>query len=166
MAMLRWEWLLWRLFQLFTSFSLIIMMYPLMSEALDVIYAVNCGGPRHTDRHGIKYSADSNRVGISSEFGKTLTISRVHPDDMILYQTERYHTTSFSYDIPIETEGEFILITKFAEVYFTHPGGKVCMFVSVSVKKNLQGWPVTHAASLHARHQRVHVHTNKASCAL
>ena len=44
---------------------------------------------------------------------------------MILYQTERYHTTSFSYDIPIDTEGEFILVTKFAEVYFTHPNGKV-----------------------------------------
>ena len=101
------------------------MLCPLMSEALDVIYAVNCGGPKHTDRYGVKYAADSNRVGIASEFGKTLTISRVHPDDGILYQTERYHTTSFSYDIPIETEGEFILITKFAEVYFTHPGGKV-----------------------------------------
>ena len=110
-----------------------LVLYPLTSEALDVIYAVNCGGPKHTDRHGIRYSADPSKVGIASEFGKTLTISRVHPEDMILYQTERYHTTSFSYDVPIEAEGEFILITKFAEVYFTHPGGKVCVYMHAYV---------------------------------
>lgn len=120
-----WNRVLYRLLYLFSSLSLLLMLFPLLSEAYDVIYAVNCGGPKHTDRYGIKYSTDNNRVGISSEFGKTLTISRVHPDDMILYQTERYHTTSFSYDIPVDTEGEFVLITKFAEVYFTHPGGKV-----------------------------------------
>ena len=122
---LKWEWIIPRLLYLWTSLSLQLMLCPLMSEAFNVIYAVNCGGSKHTDRYGIKYSSDANKLGISSEFGKTLTISRVHPDDMILYQTERYHTTSFSYEIPIDTEGEFVLITKFAEVYFTHPNGKV-----------------------------------------
>ena len=123
--MFAWDRVLYRLLYLFSSLSVLLMLCPLLSEAYDVIYAVNCGGPKHTDRYGIKSSTDSNKVGIASEFGRTLTISRVHPADMILYQTERYHTTSFSYDIPINTEGEFMLITKFAEVYFTHPGGKV-----------------------------------------
>lgn len=121
----KWEWIVLRLFYLFSTLSLLLMLCPFISEAYDVIYAVNCGGPKHTDRYGIKYVADNHKVGIASEFGRTLTISRVHPDDMILYQTERYHTTSFSYDIPIVDEGEYILITKFAEVYFTHPNGKV-----------------------------------------
>ena len=69
--------------------------------------------------------ADTNPVGIPSDFGRSLTISRVHESDMILYQTERYHTKTFNYDIPLEEEGEYILITKYSEVYFRHPGGKV-----------------------------------------
>ena len=122
---LKWEWILLRLFYIISCVSLLLMLCPFVSEAFDVIYAVNCGGQKHTDRYGVRYATDSHKVGISSDFGKSLSISRVHPEDMILYQTERYHTTSFSYDIPIEVEGEFILITKFAEVYFTHPNGKV-----------------------------------------
>lgn len=86
---------------------------------------MNCGGPSHIDMFGIKYSTDSNPVGIPSEYGRSLTISRVHPNDMILYQTERYHTASFSYNIPVHANGEYVLMTKFSEVYFQHPGGKV-----------------------------------------
>ena len=105
--------------------TLLMLYYPLCTDAYEVVYAVNCGGGRHTDRHGILYRADDNPVGISSTFGLSLTISRVHPDDMLLYQTERYHTSSFSYNIPIEEDGEYILVTKYSEVYFQHPGGKV-----------------------------------------
>lgn len=77
------------------------------------------------DRYGVQYRADDNAVGIPSTFGLSLTISRVHPDDMPLYQTERYHTSSFSYNIPIEEDGEYVLVTKYSEVYFQHAGGKV-----------------------------------------
>lgn len=92
----------------------------------EVIFAVNCGGPKHTDRFGIQYQADSNLEGIGSEFGRGLIISRVHSEDAILYQTERYHVTNFAYDVHIPQDGDYILILKFSEVYFEHPGGKVC----------------------------------------
>lgn len=95
------------------------------SAAYDVIFAVNCGGGKHVDRFGIKYSSDSNSVGIASDFGQSLIISRVHPEDMPLYQTERYHTTTFSYTTRVRGDGEYVLILKFAEVYFTAPGQKV-----------------------------------------
>lgn len=91
----------------------------------EVIYAVNCGGPKHTDRFGIQYQADNNLEGIGSEYGKGLIISRVHPEDAILYQTERYHVTNFAYDIQIPQDGDYVLILKFSEVYFETPGGKV-----------------------------------------
>ena len=103
--------------------------HPYLSGAYEVVYAVNCGGGKHTDRFGIHYSADDNRVGVPSEFGKTLIISRVHPDDMILYQTERYHTASFAYDIPVPGDGQYFLIVKLAEVYFQMPNQKVCVIV-------------------------------------
>ena len=95
------------------------------SAAYDVIFAVNCGGGKHTDRFGVKYSSDSNPAGIASDFGRSLSIDRVHPDDMPLYQTERYHTTTFGYTTELEGDGEYLLILKFAEVYFTAPGQKV-----------------------------------------
>ena len=108
----------------------IVLLYgPLCSRAYDVVFAVNCGGPSHVDMFGITYKADNNPVGVSSEYGRSLSISNVHSNDMILYQTERYHTSSFSYNVPIHGEGEYILLTKFSEVYFQHPGGKA------SVKK-------------------------------
>ena len=106
---------------------LVLSTHPLLSVAYEVVYAVNCGGGKHTDRFGIHYNADDNTVGVPSEFGRTLTISRVHPDDMILYQTERYHTSSFAYNIPVPDDGQYLLIAKFSEVYFQHPGGKVCV---------------------------------------
>jgi len=98
---------------------------PLCLRAYEVVYAVNCGGPSHVDMFGVNYKTDNNPVGIASDYGRTLSISNVHPNDMILYQTERYHTSSFSYNIPIHDEGDFVLITKFSEVYFQHSGGKV-----------------------------------------
>ena len=107
--------------------ALLLLYCPLYTHAYDVVFAVNCGGPRHTDRYGIRYKADDNPVGISSTFGRSLSISRVHSDDMILYQTERYHTSSFSYSIPIEEDGDYVLVTKFSEVYFQHSGGKVSL---------------------------------------
>lgn len=106
--------------------ALLLLHCPLYTYAYDVVFAVNCGGPKHTDRNGIHYKADNNPMGIPSTFGRSLSISRVHPEDMILYQTERYHTSSFSYSIPIEEEGEYVLVTKYSEVYFQHLGGKVC----------------------------------------
>lgn len=116
---LQWSW------RCLAGCLLCLIFHPLLSVAYEVVYAVNCGGGRHTDRFGVRYSADDASVGIPSEFGRSLMISRVHPDDSILYQTERYHTTTFSYTVPISEDGDYVLIAKFAEVYFEHPGQKI-----------------------------------------
>lgn len=97
----------------------------MMTSAYEVLYAVNCGGPRHTDRNGIKYRKDDNIAGVASDYGKGLTIARVPPEDQILYQTERYHYRDFSYDIPISSDGDYFVVLKFAEVYFQRPDEKV-----------------------------------------
>lgn len=92
-----------------------------------IIYAVNCGGEAHTDVSGIRYDRDPlhGKTGIASDYGKRLIIGRVHPDDNILYQTERYHTNTFGYEMPITTDGEYVLVLKFSEVYFNAPNQKV-----------------------------------------
>ncbi|KAF5304164.1 hypothetical protein FQR65_LT08057 [Abscondita terminalis] len=92
-----------------------------------VIYAVNCGGDSHVDSFGIHYEKDplQGRIGIASDYGKRLLIGRVSPNDHILYQTERYHHSTFGYEIPAHTDGDYVLILKFSEVYFNAPDQKV-----------------------------------------
>jgi len=96
-------------------------------DVSNVIYAINAGGDAHTDIQGVIYKRDplSNVAGISSDFGKQLSIQRVHPHDQILYQTERYHTQTFGYNIPIKEDGQYVIVLKFSEVYFNAPGQKV-----------------------------------------
>lgn len=91
----------------------------------EVVYAVNSGGPAHTDLNGVHFQADKLTVGTSSDFGKSLSIGRVAPADQILYQTERYHFSNFGYNIPIKENGDYVLILKFCEVYFQGPRLKV-----------------------------------------
>jgi len=91
----------------------------------DAVYAVNCGGDSHTDMFGIRYEKDPLKVGVSSDYGKQLMIGRVGQQDQILYQTERYHTQTFGYDMPLEGDGDYLLVLKMSEVYFNAPNMKV-----------------------------------------
>lgn len=92
-----------------------------------IIYAINAGGDAHTDTFGIRYERDPlmGKVGTASDFGKQLLIGRVPQNDQILYQTERYHHSTFGYDIPINEDGDYVLVLKFSEVYFNAPNMKV-----------------------------------------
>ncbi|XP_059057098.1 malectin-A [Achroia grisella] len=94
----------------------------------EIIYAINAGGPAHTDIYGIHYEKDplQGRIGTASNYGKQLVmIGRVNQKDEILYQTERYHHSTFGYDIPANNDGDYVLVLKFSEVYFNAPNMKV-----------------------------------------
>lgn len=96
--------------------------------SLKVVYAINAGGDEHTDKNGIHYEADPlhNKIGTASDYGNhLLIIGRVPEQDEVLYRTERYHTATFGYDLPITGDGEYALILKFCEVYFNEPNMKV-----------------------------------------
>ena len=95
------------------------------ASAYEVVYAVNCGGPKHVDRNGIKYKKDDSGAGVASDYGKGLNIARVSPEDQILYQTERYHYTDFAYEVPVVADGKYFVVLKFAEVYFQQANQKV-----------------------------------------
>ena len=98
-----------------------------LTNAFEVIYAINAGGDAHTDVNNIHYEPDPlmHKVGTASDFGKQYTIGRVPQWDEYLYQTERYHTATFGYDIPVAGDGEYVLVLKFSEVYFNAPNMKV-----------------------------------------
>jgi hypothetical protein len=44
---------------------------------------------------------------------------------MDLYQTERWHSDTLTYSLPLKNPGKYVLILKFSEVYFTGPDEKV-----------------------------------------
>ncbi|KAG5675843.1 hypothetical protein PVAND_005713 [Polypedilum vanderplanki] len=91
-----------------------------------VIYAVNCGGDEHIDSNGIKYEKDTLKIGTASDYGRNLgSIGRVEKADELIYQTERYHTATFGYEIPISGDGDYLLVLKFCEVYFNSANAKV-----------------------------------------
>lgn len=98
---------------------------PSLSER--VIWAVNAGGEAHLDVHGIHFKKDplEGKVGKASDYGVRLPILRSSPEDQILYQTERYNEDTFGYEVPIRDEGDYILVLKFAEVYFAQSQQKV-----------------------------------------
>ncbi|RUS80689.1 hypothetical protein EGW08_011555 [Elysia chlorotica] len=121
-----------RTFSLFCRQRLVVLAFVLSISLLlnsvnagEVLWAINCGGDEHTDVHGIHYEADSSDVGVESDHGKSLMIQRVVPQDQILYQTERYHKSTFGYDIPVHQDGEYVVVIKFSEVWFTAPNQKV-----------------------------------------
>ncbi|KFD58486.1 hypothetical protein M514_00712 [Trichuris suis] len=93
----------------------------------EIIDAINAGGSDFTDQYGIFYREDPmhGSIGVASDYGRRYLISRVSPEDQLLYQTERYHSDSFEYQIRIPEDGEYVLVLKFSEVYFTEPNRKV-----------------------------------------
>lgn len=98
-----------------------------ISNGYEVVYAINAGGSAFTDTNDIYYESDplEGKQGTASDFGKQLKIGRVSEEDEILYQTERYHTDSFHYEIPVAGDGEYALVLKFSEVYFNNANSKV-----------------------------------------
>lgn len=93
----------------------------------EVIYAINAGGEAHVDSNGIKYARDPliGKIGTASDYGKQLMIQRVPAADQILYQTERYHHSTFGYEFPVRESGDYVVVLKFSEVYFNSPNMKV-----------------------------------------
>ena len=101
------------------------------SNNAEVIWAVNCGGNIHEDKYGIRYQKDMLQEGIASDYGKNMEIFRVPSEDQILYQTERYHTETFGYTIPIRKDGNYVLVLKFSEVWFTNKNSKVFSYIII-----------------------------------
>ena len=91
-----------------------------------LVYALNAGGNQHTDVYGVTYMKDYLKTGIVSDFGMRLPrIGRLPPEDEILCRTERYGENSFGYEIPIQEDGNYVVVMKFCEVWFNQPGQKV-----------------------------------------
>uniref|UniRef100_UPI00358E435F malectin isoform X2 n=1 Tax=Myxine glutinosa TaxID=7769 RepID=UPI00358E435F len=111
-------------------FLLLLLLFPgswADSLAERTVWAINAGGDTHTDQYGIQYSSDplDGITGTASDYGLQMSIGRVPDEDQILYQTERWADTTFMYELDILGDGHYVIVLKFAEVYFSHPQQKV-----------------------------------------
>ena len=96
-----------------------------------VLAAINCGGQSYVSESGVIYEKVSVFIkqdnyfdaGQTSDYGLQYDI-RLARDEPI-YQTERWHSDSFIYSIPLKYTGKFVIVLKFSEVYFNEAGQKV-----------------------------------------
>ena len=93
---------------------------PMPSEPV-VVYAVNAGGPAFTGADGVEYAADEN-FSAGRQYTNAKAIAGTEDD--VLYQSERYHTGAFSYDIDLP-DGVYTVVLKFAEIYHTSENARV-----------------------------------------
>ncbi|WKY02144.1 hypothetical protein Q1695_015843 [Nippostrongylus brasiliensis] len=112
-----------------------------------VVHAVNCGGQQHLGAYGIVYQEDRHPVGIVSDYGSRYAFRNAPLEDRKLYETERYHNGELAYVFDIAKDGDYVIVLKFSEVYFTSPGEKIfhVHVNDIAVKKNLDIYRETRA---------------------
>jgi len=81
--------------------------------------AVNCGGPAYTALNGDFYSADQAYAPGGWGYvggGQTSQVANAisGTTDAVLYQSERYNFTGYSFDVP---NGTYNVVLRFAEIY-------------------------------------------------
>jgi hypothetical protein len=82
---------------------------------------IKAGGSDYTDPSGVLWSADRYYDG-GSVYSTTNSIGGTNAP--ALYQSERWQTGSFQYNIPV-ANGICNVNLKFSEIYFTQPGTRV-----------------------------------------
>jgi hypothetical protein len=122
---------------IFIFFISITISYAKLNPA-KVELAINCGGKAYKGDKGILYQEDKFfNNGETSDYGKNSDIQGTK--DKIIYQTERWSSNNFEYNIPIKSQGSYVLILKFSEVYFSNPNEKIfdINFGDQNIIKNL-----------------------------
>jgi hypothetical protein len=95
---------------------------------------VNAGGPAYTDSAGNLWAADSGFTG-GSAYTTAATIAKT--SDPTLYRTERYNTGTLEYKTTLPN-GQYSVVLKFAEIYFSAAGQRVFNIIinGVTVESN------------------------------
>jgi Malectin domain len=82
--------------------------------AFEQIYAINAGGPNHTDSDGIVYV--NKTLGKIIQFKLNLGLDNVPESDRPIYKwTDHTLSSYFQYDIPLKSDGLYVLIEKIAD---------------------------------------------------
>ena len=96
----------------------------LLQSQAQIIISINCGGEDYLDSKGDIWQQDQYySEGTSYEYPESRYIR--FTNDPQIYMSERQHSTSFSYSIPIpNASGPYVIILKNSEI-FTQKGKKI-----------------------------------------
>lgn len=92
-----------------------------LSEPMGFAYGVNCGAPTaaglYIDPQGRVYYPDPYSAAGTSINSTTSAIANTSDD--ILYQSERWSGSAFTYQVAVPRSGDYTVTVKLAEIYFT-----------------------------------------------
>jgi Malectin domain len=95
---------------------MLILLLAANANSFEQIYAVNCGGSKHTDSDGITYQPHKPR-GTAWGLKEEMDIGEIPESDRYIYKTidDTYNfTSSLKYEIPLKNDGLYLLIAKFS----------------------------------------------------
>ncbi|RMG22699.1 MAG: T9SS C-terminal target domain-containing protein, partial [Bacteroidetes bacterium] len=93
----------------------------LSEAAANAVIRINAGGPAYTANGGLEYVADVH-YNAGRPYEVSTPISGTEDD--LLYQSERTHSGTLSYNIPVPN-GNYLVRLHFAEIYHNQNGGRV-----------------------------------------
>ncbi|CAG9312392.1 unnamed protein product [Blepharisma stoltei] len=94
----------------------------LFTYSLDVstiVLAINSGGSAYTSSFGFSYSDDIYYTPATNKVSNLAGINIADTVDEFIYQSERWNSETWGYDLPISTDGTYVLILQFAEIIFS-----------------------------------------------
>jgi hypothetical protein len=118
------------------------------NPSLEVVHAINAGSNiTHTDVYGITYEMDNNSDGQYYQWIERTKFYDVEPEDTVLYQTYKGSQTAlFGYNLPVNGDGNYLLILKFIEksalrigedVFDVKLNGKYTILLKYDILKNV-----------------------------
>ncbi|CAG9312399.1 unnamed protein product [Blepharisma stoltei] len=92
-------------------------------DASTIVLAINAGGSAYSSSFGFSYSSDIYYTSTSKASNKGGNIA--HTVNEFIYQTERWDSVTWGYDLPVSTDGTYVLILQFAEVNFSNTNKRI-----------------------------------------
>ncbi|CAG9312421.1 unnamed protein product [Blepharisma stoltei] len=89
-----------------------------------IILAVNAGGSAYTSSFGFSYTDDNYYTSGSSTYTNSGASIASTVNDFV-YDSERFNSATWGYDLPVSADGTYVLILQFAEIYYTNTNKRV-----------------------------------------
>jgi Malectin domain len=90
---------------------ILILMLATDAIALELIYAINAGGGNYTDLDGIVYQSYDSKIRYK---WPPYDIGNVPESDTQIYKFTDFTNSAIEYDVPLKSDGLFVLIVKFS----------------------------------------------------
>jgi hypothetical protein len=103
--------------------SLLFLLLLPFAQPHQVIFALNVGGDTHIDSNGIEYHKDNSNQGSQYVCDKHTQVTGALATDQYIYKSIRHNFRN--YVLPVQGDGEYLLILKFMQCTKIKPGERI-----------------------------------------